>query len=172
MPGIPDRGNEKPALSKARQKEKATGGERERERSLSVTQPGIFIEQLDFLFPPGSIVSLSTVVNRNSKGFLRKLRARFTNPRKEYFFLYTYPSKDRPSGKCNCTDVIRSVQCTCRTQRDSVACVKATRLLVWIFSWIIVARESIWTLRRTFFKEYLSDLKNIVRVVGNTLTFH
>ena len=132
MPGIPDRGNEKPALSKARQKEKATGGERERERSLSVTQPGIFIEQLDFLLPPGSIVSLSTVVNRNSKGFLRKLRARFTNPRKEYFFLYTYPSKDRPSGKCNCTDVIRSVHLS-NTTRLCCLCQSYTAVGVDIF---------------------------------------
>ena len=102
MPGIPDRGNEKPALSKARQKEKATGRERERERERErkrefVRHSGWDIYRTTrFLASVGiDRSSLSAVVNRNSKGFLRKLRARFTNPRKEYFFLYTCPSKDR-----------------------------------------------------------------------------
>lgn len=59
MSGIPDRGNEKPALSKARQKEKARGEEFVRHSAR------IFIEQLDFLHG----IDPSTRCHRNSKGF-------------------------------------------------------------------------------------------------------
>lgn len=98
MPGIPDRGNEKPALSRARQKEKATGGERERERGEFVRHSVWDIYRTTrFLASIGIDLSFTERCRQSKleRIFAKVKGARFANPRKEYFSLCTYPSKDR-----------------------------------------------------------------------------